>query len=402
MIDVAEALALIFQYVKPPAAELVAVEESLGLVLAENVVSDIDSPPHDKSLVDGYAVIAADLSSGPRDFTVLEEVTAGEVPTKQVRSGQATRIMTGAPLPDGADAVVMVESSETLDEQTVRLLEYPATAGQNIMWKATSLARGQCVLKRGRLISPADIGLMSEVGTAIVLTNPAASVAVLATGNELVSADQVPQDGQIRNSNGPMLTALAQRSGARTVDLGIARDSEEDLRRLIRTGLNSDILVLSGGVSAGVLDLVPKVLGELGVRQVFHKVRLKPGKPLWFGIFEDAAGDTLVFGLPGNPVSSLVCFELFVRTAIATFGNRPSDVETPRARITEDLSHKGDRETYWPGFCYTESNTLFVRPLDWKGSADLCTLSNANCLIRVASPNSQLKKNETVEVRRLV
>jgi molybdenum cofactor synthesis domain-containing protein len=240
----------------------------------------------------------------------------------------------------------------------VRLLA-AVKVGQNIMRRGASLTSGQIVLEPGKRIRAIEVGLLAEVGRSLVLVNKWPSVAVLATGNELVDRCEQPGAGQIRNSNGPLLKALAAQAGADAYEaMGPARDNVEDLARCIEPGLRHDVLLLSGGVSAGVLDLVPQVLAELGVGQVFHKVNLKPGKPLWFGVKEHAhsASRTLVFGLPGNPVSTLVCFELFVRPAIEKLSSgEPKGLARVTATLTHDHQQRGERPTYWPAK---------VRPLD--------------------------------------
>ncbi len=358
----------------------VPLSEALGCRLAENVVSDIDSPPHDRSIVDGYAVVAEGLTSHFK-LTVLEEVTAGTVPTLELKTGTATRIMTGAPLPAGATGVVMVEKTELIDGEAemVRILESPRV-GQNIGRKGTSLRRGETVLLAGARINPARIGLLAEVGCPCVKVADSPTVAVLATGNEIVAVDAIPGPGQIRNSNGPMLEALVKQLGAVAVSLGVARDEHDKLASLIRRGLEADFLVLSGGVSAGVLDLVPGVLAELGVRQVFHKVNLKPGKPIWFGVFPHADGrKTFVFGLPGNPVSSFVCFALFVRYALSVI-HEDSALKMKPARLAADHFQRGERPTYWPAVIEEDADDVIVTLLPSKGSADLKTLADANCL----------------------
>jgi molybdopterin molybdotransferase len=378
-------------------------------------------------MVDGYAVVNDDLKYGASELAVFEEVTAGKVPTLAISSGQATRIMTGAPIPDGAEAVVMVERTAfaprclrlvTGDNDSVSAEDSPPLLGtvhiqdtsfkpgQNIMRRGTSIRRGDIVVPRGREIRAIDVGVLSEVGRTEVLAIGRPSVAVLATGNELVPASQKPAAGQIRNSNSPMLVALAERTGAASVDLGIARDEQEQLRELISRGLAHDVLVMSGGVSAGVLDLVPSVLSELGVQEVFHKVQLKPGKPLWFGV--KAAGDhqVLVFGLPGNPVSSLVCFELFVRPAIDRLAGRPDKGATASqdgaspltATLSAPFDHRGDRPTYQPAVLGSNADGAIVMPLRWKGSADLRTLSEANCLALFPAGDRTYSPGERVSI----
>ena len=411
MLSVDEALALVVQQARRLPAATVALDAALGRSLAEDIVSDIDSPPHDKSIVDGYAIVAADLEQGEAELEVIEQVTAGEVPRKAISLGQATRIMTGAPLPVGANAVVMIERSELVGQRgldplagstalaRVWLRDRPAKPGQNILRQAAALRKGDVVLRAGCLLQPAQIGLLAETGRGQVLVTPQARVAVLATGNELVAHAQMPGPGQIRNSNGPMLRALVARAGATSIDLGIGRDNHQELQRLITRGLSADVLVVCGGVSAGVLDLAPGVFKALGVVEVFHKVRLKPGKPLWFGVLARGEGSRcLVFGLPGNPVSSFVCFELFVRAAIDRLGGQEVPDRTVVARLNCEFTHRGDRPTYHPARLLGKQNELSVTPLSWRGSADLRTLAEANSLILFAAGDRTYAPGEQATV----
>lgn len=406
MLSVDEALELVLARATARPPRDCAVSDALGLVLAEDVTSDVDSPPHDKSLVDGYAIVADDLAEGQVELDIVEEVTAGAVPSKPIIRGQATRIMTGAPIPQGASAVVMVEYSEpfALDSSLprVRLATRPATEGQNIMRRASSMVRGQSVLSAGRMLRGIELGVLAEVGRAQVRCVPRPTLAVLATGNELVPAATIPSAGQIRNSNGPLLVAAAQMAGAAPLDLGIARDDVASLRQRIDQGLECDVLVISGGVSAGVLDLVPGVLAAAGVRQVFHKVNLKPGKPLWFGTFARPQGDTLVFGLPGNPVSSLVCFELFVRPAIGRLSMRgDTGLVEVAARLLVDYQHRGERPTYHPARLLDTQDGPTVEPLRWQGSGDLRTLVEANALACFPSGTALHRTGESIRTLRL-
>ncbi len=419
MIDVQQALQLVLQRVPARQAARLALAETLGHVLAEEITSDIDSPPHDKALMDGYALRSADFNGANTVLSVIEEVTAGGNPTQAVSQGAATRIMTGAPIPAGADAVVMVEQTTPVDAtatasamdatggapSAVRITASQVRAGQNIMRRAASLAKGETVMHAGTLLRPIEVGLLAEVGRDNAAVTPRPRVAVLSTGNELVPVAEVPATGQIRNSNGPMLGALIQRAGGRPCDLGIGRDRRDELQTLVTQGLESDVLVLSGGVSAGVLDLVPSVLESLGVEQVFHKVDLKPGKPVWFGVLPNADGDKLVFGLPGNPVSSLVCFELFVRPAIARLSGRNADqLATRQARLANDHHHRGGRPTFFPArFAVAEGSSppdgpANVEILAWQGSADLRTLSHANCLACFPKEERSYQAGDLIDV----
>ena len=408
MLTVPEALQRVLEQARRKPAANVPLADSLGLVLAENIASDIDSPQYDKSMVDGYAVRSVDFINGQAELALLEEIMAGAVPTKTVTQGTCTRIMTGAPIPPGADAMVMQEQTELTvgNPERVRIRAAMLRTGQNILRQGVAMRRGDVVLQAGRLIRPAEIGLLAEVGKAIVSVIPAVSVAVLATGNELVSAAERPVAGQIRNSNGPMLLAAARRAGTTAVDLGVARDEKQPLRQKLAEGLKNDALVVAGGVSTGVLDLVPGTLAELGVREVFHRVRIKPGKPLWFGVAgQDNVRRTLVFGLPGNPVSTFVCFELFVKPALAKLaGQDPAAQHRPiSARLASDFTHRGDRPTYQPAVLQaTEpSNPPSVAPLRWAGSADLRGLVDANALIAFPAGDRSYSAGETVEVLRL-
>jgi molybdopterin molybdotransferase len=422
MLSVDEALERVLAVSRARSAREIAARDALGLVLAEDVRSDIDSPPHDKSIVDGYAVTSSDLSNGACELKILEEVTAGDVPRHAVSPGTAIRIMTGAPLPDGADAVVMVEQAEVLGTTgsdggagaslgQVRLSPPRFSAGQNIMRRATSMAAGDVVLRAGHVLRPIELGVLAEVGRTQVQAVPRPRVAVLATGNELVPPEVRPGAGHIRNSNSPMLVAAARAAGAESFDLGIARDQFDNLQASIAEGLEADVLVLSGGVSAGVLDLVPNVLKSLGVEQVFHKISIKPGKPLWFGVLRregetnesgaDARGNTLVFGLPGNPVSSLVGFELFVRPAIARLAGREFAAEYVSARLAAEFTHRGDRPTYHPAELKADAEHAVATPLRWKGSADLGTLSAANALLVFTAGDYTLAAGNKVRAMRL-
>jgi molybdopterin molybdotransferase len=386
--------------------------------LAEDIAADLDSPPHDKSIVDGYAVMAADLAGGSAELAILEEITAGALPTRTVSPGHCSRIMTGAPIPTGADAVVMIERSELSTDRTrVRITEQ-ARPKQNIMSRGASMRAGDVVLRAGHDLRPPEIGLLAEIGRADVPVFPAARVAILATGNELVDAAIRPAAGQIRNSNGPLLAAAARRAGGIPYDLGIARDEPADLRAKIEQGLAADVLVISGGVSAGVLDLVPAVLRDLGVEQVFHKVSLKPGKPLWFGMrgstfkvqssglqqLEPGTVDlkpaTLVFGLPGNPVSSLVCCELFVRPAIAKLNGCDPSVGLRRlpAQLGSDFTHRGDRTTYFPAVARRQGERLIAEPVTWRGSADLRGVAEANVLAIFPAGDRVWQAGEDIDV----
>jgi molybdopterin molybdotransferase len=385
MLTVAAALKMILQQTRPlPSQTLPLTTAVLGAVLAEDVVSDLDMPPHDKALMDGYAVRSADLPEGQGTLNVIEEITAGRTPTKPVQAGQASRIMTGAPLPEGADAVIAVERTQMLDDGRVRIADRPPRPELNLLRRGREMKRGENIVPAGTRLRPQEFGVLATVGRTAVQVISAPRVALLTTGDEVVDASQTPGPAQIRNSNGPMLMAQTSRAGGAPRSLGIGRDSMESLRPLVNEGLHSDVLLLSGGVSAGKLDLVPDVLRDAGVVPHFHHVEMKPGKPLFFGAV-DRPGQparTLVFGLPGNPVSSFVCFELFIRPAL----NRLRGLAQPgpsvvSARLLEDFTYRSERATYHPAWLEVASEGWQVRVTPWFGSADLRGLLRANALI---------------------
>ncbi len=401
MLQAAEALQAILARCRPLPPEPSA--PAPGLVLAEPILSDLDMPPFDKSLMDGYAVRAAD---GPGDRDVAGEILAGQMPTFTLRPDTCVRIMTGAPIPDGADAVIPHELTTIQGEGVVTV---PAIRpGANIHRRASEYPRGKELIAAGTPLRPQEIGVLAAVGRVTVSVIPPPRVAILATGDELVEPPDGPGPGQIRNSNGPLLAALVRQAGSAPHLLGIGRDSVESLTPLIAEGLGSaHVLVLAGGVSAGKLDLVPGVLASLGVTAHIHKVNMKPGKPLLFGTTRGGAGGglaegpppsipegRLVFGLPGNPVSAFVCFELFVRPSLDTLAGRPR-VGLPRKTLplAEALTHRSDRPTYHPAAI--EGDT--VRAVPWKASADLVSLLAANALIVLPAGDVTLPAGAAVE-----
>lgn len=401
MLTVTQALDQIVREVVAFAPEQVALSDALGLITAVDVISQENSPPFDKSLMDGYAVLRSDISGGTRELVVVDEVTAGRTPSCDIASGQATRIMTGAPTPASADAVVPVEMTELVDGDSarVRILIDEIAPEKNIIRIGTNKRVGEEVVATGRGLRAQELAALAELGAAKVAVRRKPLIAVLATGDELVTTDQTPGPGQIRNSNETMLCGQVCNAGGVPVPLGIARDNREDLRRHIEEGLNADILLLSGGVSAGKLDLVPSELERAGVEQVFHKVRVKPGKPVWFGVLRRGSNSCLVFGLPGNPVSSMVCFELFVRTAIRRLtGQFPAIPQSLTARLTHSHSHKDDRETYFPAAVEWTVDGPVVRLMNWHGSSDLQSTVDADAMVVFPPEPKEYAVDDRVEV----
>jgi molybdopterin molybdotransferase len=377
MLTVAKALELVLASARPLPPARLALADSLGCVLAEDVSADLDLPPFDKSLVDGFAVRSADLAAHDSRLRVGEEIHAGQTPSRPLGPGEAAAIMTGAPLPEGADAVIMVEDVMR-DGDSIRV---PAQVvpGQFRLARGREMRAGEVVLGRGQELNPSRLGLLAAVGCVQPLVIPSPCVTILPTGDELVDPDRLPGPGQIRNSNAVMLQALVRKQGARARVLPIAPDEPQRLRSLVVEGIDSDVLLITGGVSAGQRDLVPETLASLGVKKNFHKVRLKPGKPLWFGLGpgDGQRAGPLVFGLPGNPVSGAVCFLLFVRPALERLAGRPAGATAlPQGRLAAPFQHKGDRPTYHPARWDAQSQS--ITPLPWAGSADLRTVAGAD------------------------
>jgi molybdopterin molybdotransferase len=402
MISIEQALDLISSAVSELPTEGVSLANSVGRVLAETITADVDSPPHDKSVMDGFAVRAADITPGCQ-LRIVETITAGDLPQQTIYPGTAARIMTGAPLPTGADTVVMVEKTRVEHSDGSEHVTFEIdqiAAGQHTMQVGASFAKGTTIFEPPRLIGPLDIGLLAEVGKTWIEVRRRPTCGILPTGNELVEPHRVPAAGQIRNSNGPMLVALLQAAGAKTDYLGIGLDEPKRLSELIETGLSNDLLLLSGGVSEGLLDLAPKLLTQSGVRNVFHGVAIKPGKPIWFGVYEERDKKTYVFALPGNPVSSLVAVRLFVNAALRKMhGFALEESAMLPARLAGDHQSRGGRTTYWPGeWVSTPSCERVVQPLAWLGSSDLRTLASAKVLIIFPSEKSRYSNSDVVQV----
>lgn len=382
MLTVSQALDLIRNTSQVLPSQSVTLQDSFGQVTAESLTTPHDSPPFDKSMMDGFTVDSrAVFEDGMNPLQVIETITAGTLPTQTPGSGTAVRIMTGAPLPPNADCVIAIEDTE-FDEQQPHLVTIPherVQAERHVLRQGAAAKAGSPLLTAGTQLRPQHIAVLAEFGIAQLETIPLASVGVLATGDELVPSNEELTPGLIRNSNEPMLAAQIRRAGATAVPLGIARDNAAALSRRIAAGLEQDVLLLSGGVSAGTLDLVPAELAAAGVKQVFHKVQLKPGKPLWFGILERKQHRCLVFGLPGNPVSSMVCFEVFVRPTLDILaGRRPHGSRNQLATLTQDITIRGNRPTYFPSTLKRTDTGLVATPVAWGGSADLRSTALAN------------------------
>lgn len=359
----------------PSGEEAVPLASSAGRVLARDVSADRDYPPFDKSLVDGFALRCADR--GPR--RVIGHVTPGVVQTFAVSAGDCVAIMTGAPIPAGFDAVVPIEQTDagSFDISQITPREEPAD-GRFIHRRASEVAQGQIILPRGTLITPAVVAALATVGVSDVPVYRRPRVGVLTTGDEIVPPDQSPAPAQIRNANGPMLAELIRRIGCDVESLGHAVDDPKAISAALQSP-RFDAILVTGGMSMGAHDHVPRVLREIGYELKITKLRIKPGKPFVWAARANS-GDTAphVFGLPGNPVSAFACTLRLASRLLLRMQGRPSEPRWLRAELVGDLPENGPREFYQPA-CVDSAGRATV--LSWKGSADVFTLARANALL---------------------
>lgn len=389
MLDVDEARARILDAVAPLPSVRVPLDEALGLTLTVDVIAGADLPPFANAAMDGFAVRAADTLGADVGagilLRVVGEAPAGAPPTAEVGLGQAVRIMTGAPMPRGADAVVRFEDTDEVGPTSVgqgqpggRIgILKPARVGANIRPAGEDVRRGDTVLLAGTRLRPAEIGLLASLNRLTATVHRRPRVAVLATGDEVVDPGDALGPGQIRNSNGPMLAAMVRRCGGEVVSLGVARDSEADLRAKLHRAAGADLLITAGGVSVGDYDLVKQVLRREG-RIDLWQVRIKPGKPLAFG----RIGDTPLLGLPGNPVAAAVAFEQFARPALAKMvGRRDVGIPTVPARLTDRVENRGGRRHYARVRVVLGADGYVARLAGPQGAGILSALAGANGLM---------------------
>ena len=373
--------------------QTIPLEATLGRILREEIRADADYPRFDKAIRDGFAVRFEDVSTVPAVLDVLGESRAGQASGVTVSSGTCCEIMTGAPLPDGANAVVMVEHTEAVQPKAVRILR-SVREGEGLLRRAAELRSGETVLTAGKRIELADIGTLACFGKFEVRVSRKPRVAILATGDELVEVRESPEGGQIRNSNSYTLLAEVLAAGAEPVLLGIGRDNVEDLRGRIGEGLKCDVLLVSGGVSMGKYDFVEDVFAEYGVSVLFDSVAMKPGKPTVFG----TRNDTFVFGLPGNPVSTIVAFRMFVRPVIQTLLKATDRTSgSLRACLEEPARRDAGRTAIVPALVRFEGQSYRIRTAPWKGSSDLAGLSRANALVVIPKGDGVLQPGDWVD-----
>lgn len=400
MIAIEEALQIILNHIKEGPETVVDIEKALGLVLAGDVRAAGDIPPFTNSAMDGYAVRSSDTRGASRDnpvkLALLEDIPAGRVPSKEVNSGRATKVMTGAPLPAGADSVIVVEETKERDGSV--LCFSAVKAGENIRRAGEDVRDNEPVLPRGTVIRPQEMGMLAATGTTRVRVFKRPRVAILATGSELVEAGNTPGPGQIRNCNNYSLIGLVKKYGAEPEDLGIVSDDENALRERLLAAASRDIIVTSGGISVGEHDLVKKVLAALGAEMKFWKVCMKPGKPLAFGLIKGKP----IFGLPGNPVSVIVSFEQFVRPAILKMIGRKKLVKPIITAICERRIEKPtDRVHLVRAGVTRRGDSYYASPTGAQGSGILTSLVRANGLIVLPKETSVVEAGDSVKVMML-
>lgn len=393
MIRISEAQAIVQENTPPLSDENVLLKDAAGRVLVEDVYADMDLPPFDRSQMDGYAVKANDTKNAPVKLTIVGESAAGKSwQGGELKEGEAVRIMTGAAVPKGADAVQKLELASENGE-TVEIFE-AAEKKQNIVARAAEIEKGKIVLPKGDAITPSTVAILAAFGCAKVKVGKRPRVAVMSTGNEIVDVDETPQPDQIRNSNTPMLAVYAEQCGAVVKTLPIAGDEIEHLKSQIENA-NCDVLILTGGVSVGKYDLTKTALKELGAKIYFDKVALRPGKPTVFA----RLNDTLIFGLPGNPVSAAVTFHLFVRVALLQMqGATQPGLKSGTAVLGKSLKGAKERDSYVPAKLATDKKgSLIANPVKWGGSSDFISFAQADVLVFV--PRGEiLEEKEAAEI----
>jgi molybdopterin molybdotransferase len=401
MIPVREAIEIVLARTPTLSTESIALADTLGRVLAEDIIADSDLPPFDRSQMDGYAVRAEDVKSTPARLRIVGESAAGRGWHREMRAGEAVRIMTGAPVPVGADSVQQVELTHELDDSSFVEIEESVSVGKSIVKCGSEIEMGQSVMQAGERINAAMVAVLAAFGYAKVKVRRKPRVAVLATGSELVSVDQKPGPDQIRDSNNYSIGAYAELARAVVERLPLTSDDTELLKcQIAAAAERNDIVATSGGVSMGVYDFTKAALKELGAEIFFDRVALRPGKPT---VFARLPNGTLVFGLPGNPVSVSVTFNLFARTALlAMQGAKEPTLIEETAVLARAVKGSIERESYLPAILRTnEKGTLLAEPLKWGGSSDFVSFARATALINVPMGLNFIDAGNRVSVIRL-
>ena len=398
MINASEALQIILDNTPRLGIEKVALLDALGRILAEDIVAKEDLPPFNNSSMDGFAVASSDLIHATKEepcvMRIIGESSAGNVFSRRVSPGQTARVMTGGMIPKGTDSVIPIEQATEPDKDKVQFTG-PIKIGQFVRAIGEDVERGETVLREGQSITPGALGVLAALGHNQLRVYRRPLVDIIATGDEVVEISKKPGRGRIRNSNSYSLAGHVHTAGGMPRLLGIAPDKEKDLRKKISEGLNADVLLITGGVSVGKYDLVKDVLSDLGVEIKFWRVNIKPGKPLVFG----RRKKTLVFGLPGNPVSTSVTFLQFVQPALLRMKGS-TEVQPMRfsASIDRDFLKSDGKRHFVRGIAFQRSGELHVATTGTQSSGAMSSMSKANCLIVIPEDVSLVKKGEKVEV----
>ncbi len=400
LIQVDEARKIILGKISSKGVEKISIDKALGRVLAEDVVARRPNPPLDNSAMDGYALQWRDVQNATPDnpvkLKIRAEIPAGYEAKETLGPGEAMRIMTGAPVPKGADAVIMQEDTERQGDDV--LVMDKAEDGENIRLSGEDVKAGETVIHKGVTLQPSHIGMLAVVGRSSIFVGQRPVVAIISTGDEVVDLDETPDGPCIYNSNGYMLAAQTRSAGGIPLYMGIAKDTEEDLMEKFKWALQADVLVSSGGVSVGDYDLVKASLEKLGQDMAFWKVAMKPGKPLAFGKIADKP----IFGLPGNPVSSFVSFEQFVRPALRQMmGCADISHNTVQAKLTRTIRKKAGRLHFLSSTVSFNNGEYTVDPAREQGSGILKSAMNANGLLVFPLDATELQEGQTVNVQLL-
>ncbi len=370
-------------------AERVDIAHAVNWILAEDVKSDMDMPPFDKSAMDGFACRRADLAN---ELTMVESIRAGDVPKKTIGPNQCSKIMTGGVVPPGADCVIMKEYVEMPAENTIRFVG--EETADNICQKGEDIKTGDIVLRRGTRLQPQHIAVLAAVGKAQPMVIKRPRVAVIATGDELVEPGSKPRPSQTRNSNSFQLAAQVESTGSVATNYGVARDITGDIDTMFKEAAEeNDVVIISGGVSVGDFDLVPEILKQNGINLLFEKVAIKPGKPTVFGISEKV----YCFGLPGNPVSTFVLFEILVKPFLYKLMGHDYRYPNVQLPLGESLRRKETIRQRWFPVAITEAGT--VKPVEYHGSAHISSLCGADGLVSMAVGVAEIEKGTIVPVR---
>lgn len=404
LIKVDDALKAILGHVERLPYEEIELGSAFHRVIAEDVYADANIPQFDNSAMDGYAVCSSDTvgvsETNPKILKVVDDVRAGYVSSRIINKGEAIRIMTGAPLPNGADSVIMVEYTEKEGADKIKIFT-EVKLGKNIRKAGEDIKKGELVIQKGTLLDSAHMGVLASLGMPKVKVSRKPKVAVLATGDEVIDVNEKLEPGKLHNSNAYTLSGQTINCGGIPKDLGIARDNPEDLEKKIKEGLNCDAIITSGGVSVGDYDFVKFVLSRLGTDIKFWKVAMKPGKPLVFGVIPAKGGNNIpIFGLPGNPVSSMISFEVFARPAILKMlGQNKDERKEVNAVLEEDIQKKRGLRYFLRAQTRWEDGLYFTRTTGVQGSGILKSMVLANSLIVLAEEEEIVKKGSKVTVR---